>query len=211
MEKDIIEAATLRIGDVAPNFWARSTAGQIALEDYRGQWVMLISHPGDFTPVCTSEFIAFAEAKAEFAAINTVVLALSVDSLFAHLAWVRAIRDLTGVTIDFPIIEDPSLAVAQAFGMVSRMADDTATVRASIIIDPEGIVRAITYYPAIIGRSVNESLRMLNALQAADRTGLMAPQGWQPGEPMLRPPGELGQNALSGAAADWFYRFEDKY
>jgi len=211
MEKDLMEAATLRIGDVAPNFWARSTAGQVALEDYRGRWVMLISHPGDFTPVCTSEFIAFAEAKAEFAAIDTVVLALSVDSLFAHLAWVRAIRDLTGVIIDFPIIEDPSLAIAQAFGMLSRTADDTATVRASIIIDPEGIVRAITYYPAIIGRSVDESLRMLKALQVADRTALMAPQGWRPGQPLLRPPGELGKDVVAGDAADWFYRFEDKY
>ncbi|MBD3728239.1 MAG: peroxiredoxin [Sphingomonadales bacterium] len=178
----------LRIGDTAPNFRARSTAGPLAMKDYRGKWVVMFSHPADFTPVCTSEFIAFAKAAPQFAALDCELMALSVDSLFSHFAWIRAIRDRFGVEVRFPIIEDPTLVVGRAYGMVADDATDAGAVRSVFVIDPEGTVRATSCYPVEIGRSVKEVLRMVAALQAADRRKGLAPEGWQPGDALLAQP-----------------------
>lgn len=195
----------LRIGDEAPDFTARSTAGPVTLSDYRGQWVLLFSHPADFTPVCTSEFIALAKAEDHFNALGAQLLALSVDSLYSHFAWVRAIRDRFETEIRFPIIEDPTLVIGKAYGMVSPKAHDSATVRTNFFIDPDGVIRAMACYPLNVGRSVEEMLRMLTALQEADRTGLLAPEGWQKGAPMLRhPTADLDAVFAESNASDWF-------
>lgn len=178
----------LHIGEQAPDFRARSTIGQVSLSDYRGRWLILFSHPGDFTPVCTSEFIALARAADRFDARNCALMALSVDSLYAHLAWVRTIRDHSGVEIRFPIVEDPTLVVGKAYGMVRPGAQDASAVRTTFFIDPEGIVRATICYPVNIGRSVEEMLRVLAALQASDETGGLAPEGWTPGQPLYADP-----------------------
>ena len=154
----------LTINMPAPDFVARTTMGERRLSSYRGRWLVLFSHPADFTPVCTSEFIAFAGLQASFADIGCDLLALSVDSLYSHVAWVRSIRDRFGVGVNFPIAEDPSMAIAAAYGMIPPDAGDSSTVRASFVIDPDGIVRAITWYPMAVGRNVSEILRLVVAL-----------------------------------------------
>lgn len=156
-------SSSLKIGDAAPDFTARTTQGDFTLSSLRGRWVILFSHPADFTPVCTSEFIAMARAVPQFEAMDCALVGLSVDSLPAHLAWLEAIRMRFGVTVSFPVIEDPSLAIARAYGMLDLDARNSATVRAAYFIDPNGIVRVITWYPATVGRSVAEMLRVLRA------------------------------------------------
>lgn len=196
----------LRIGDVAPDFIARSTAGPVRLSDYRGEWLLFFSHPGDFTPVCTSEFVAIARASDRFAALDCALLGHSVDSLFSHLAWIRAIHDDLGVTIAFPIVEDSSLEIAHAFGMVDAASQNATAVRATFFIDPEGIVRALTVYPPSVGRSVEELLRTLAALQRTNDGSAMTPEGWTPGADILLPPAMLAGDALTAkAATGWFY------
>lgn len=208
---DNAERQCLRIGDRAPDFAARSTAGLINFADYRGRWVLLFSHPADFTPVCTSEFVALAKAADRFAALDCALLAMSVDSLYAHFAWVRAIYESFGVKVQFPVIEDPTLVIGHAYGMVAEAASDSSTVRSNFFIDPDGIIRAITSYPLNIGRSVEEMLRMLAALQAADRTGDLAPEGWQPGEAMLRQPHpDLGNIFVDDSSTGWFLSRKDE-
>lgn len=197
----------LRIGDMAPNFQARSTKGPIELADYKGQWVLLMSHPGDFTPVCTSEFIELAQQSDAFDVRNCALLALSVDSLYAHLAWIKAIYDNMGVKIDFPIIEDSALTLAQAYGMTDIHAEDAVTVRATFFIDPTGMIRALTYYPATIGRSVSEMLRMLDALQENDKSGYLLPEGWTKGEKCLFQPPHNMDDELARQSGDWFFQF----
>ena len=192
----------LRLGVLAPNFTARTTLGQKSLADYRGKWLVLFSHPADFTPVCTTEFVAIARAADRFAALDCALLGLSIDSLYAHIAWVRAIEEAYGVTVPFPIVEDPSMAVARAYGMIDEHAQDSSTIRSSYFIDPEGVVRAITSYPFNVGRSVEEMLRIVAALQVAERDGVLTPEGWLPGEPTLRPPGT--DLASIPAGPDWF-------
>lgn len=197
----------LRIGDPAPDFIARSTAGPVRLSDYRGKWLLFFSHPGDFTPVCTSEFVAIARAADHFAALGCELLAHSVDSLFAHLAWVRAIHDDLGTAIRFPIVEDPSLEIARAFGMVDGDARTAASVRAAYFIDPDGIVRALSIYPLSVGRSVEELLRIVAALQRTDDGSAMTPAGWVPGGDVLLPPALLADDALAAKGkTGWFYR-----
>lgn len=198
---------TLRIGEIAPNFQARSTAGPINLADYRGRWLVFFSHPGDFTPVCTSEFMAFARAADRFAELKCELMALSVDSLYAHLAWVRMIRDHLGVEIHFPIVEDPTLVIGRAYGMVAETDGDACAVRTVFIIDPAGIVRATVCYPIEIGRSVDEIVRMVAALQAADRQQGLAPEGWQPGDPLLAQPEPSLAAVLSASdPVSWFMK-----
>jgi len=199
----------LHIGDPAPNFEARTTMGPISLADYRGRWLVLFSHPADFTPVCTSEFIALAKASDRFEALQCALLAVSVDSLYSHLAWVRAIRDGFGVTITFPIVEDTSVIIGRAYGMVAEQAPDAAAMRSTYFIDPAGYVRAMTCYPATVGRSVEEMLRVLAALQTVDAEEVVTPEGWQPGEAVLLPP-DQHQAALLADADDptWFCRFK---
>ena len=197
--------------DQAPDFAARSTLGPRRLADYRGRWLLLFAHPADFTPVCASEFIAFSRAWPDFQALDCDLLGLSVDSLSAHLAWVESLRARFGVSVPFPILEDPSMAIARAYGMLHPGADGSATVRASFAIDPAGTIRAITWYPMTVGRSAAEALRLIAALQTADRSGLLMPEAWQPGRPALRPPvlsAEDRTGADPAAGEDWYYRLE---
>lgn len=199
----------LHIGDPAPNFEARTTMGPISLADFRGRWLVLFSHPADFTPVCTSEFVALAKASDRFEALQCALLAVSVDSLYAHLAWVRAIRDGFGVTINFPIVEDTSVIIGRAYGMVAEHAPDAAAMRSTYFIDPAGYIRAMTCYPATVGRSVEEMLRVLAALQAVDGDDVVTPEGWQPGDAVLAPPDQDQAVLLAGADDPrWFCRLK---
>jgi peroxiredoxin (alkyl hydroperoxide reductase subunit C) len=199
--------AGLRIGDVAPDFEARSTIGPVRLSAYRGRWLILFSHPADFTPVCTTEFVALAGEAAGFAARDCALMALSVDSLFSHFAWLRMIRDRFGVEVRFPILEDPTLVIGRAFGMVGAQDNDSATVRTTFFIDPAGVIRAMTCYPASLGRSVPEMLRILDGLQAIDAKGALAPANWQPGEPLLAAPShDLDDVYAAPDIAGWFLR-----
>lgn len=177
-----------RLNEAAPDFEAVTTHGVRKLSDYKGKWLILFSHPADFTPVCTTEFMGFARAHDQFAALNTELLGLSIDSKYAHIAWVRSIKDNFGVDVRFPIIEDLSMRVAHAYGMVMPGASDTSAVRATFIIDPNGILRAMVYYPMSNGRSISEFLRLVAALQTADENKVATPENWQPGEPVIVPP-----------------------
>ena len=202
--------AGLRIGDTAPDFEARSTIGPIRLSAFRGRWLILFSHPADFTPVCTTEFIELARHAQDFDALDCALMALSVDSLFAHFAWLRMIRDRFGVEVRFPIVEDPTLVIGRAFGMVAVEDNDSAAVRTTYFIDPAGTIRALTCYPANVGRSTPEMLRTLEALQAIDREGGLAPANWRKGEPLLRAPSH-DLDAVYGAkdAVAWFLDREE--
>lgn len=191
----------LRIGDVAPDFSARTTMGDVTLSQYRGKWLVFFSHPADFTPVCTTEFVALAKAADRFAALDCTLLGLSVDSLFSHIAWMRAIREAFGVTINFPVIEDPSMAVGRAFGMIDETSQDSAAVRSTYFIDPDGVIRAITTYPHNVGRSVEEMLRIVAALQRAAGDKVLTPEGWQQGDEVLLPP---ATSSGDETGSDWF-------
>lgn len=198
----------IRIGDPGPDFSARSTSGDVSLTDYRGRWLLFFSHPGDFTPVCTSEFVALAKAAPKFEALGCALLGLSIDSLFSHLAWLQLIRTSFGVTIPFPVVEDPSMAVARAYGMLDETAQTAATVRASFVIDPSGIIQAMTWYPANVGRSVEETLRLVAALQRTAGSDVLTPEGWEPGKDLLLPPHQRQQDASAEdeQGSGWFYR-----
>ena len=197
----------LRIGDYAPDFEARSTAGPVRLKEFRKRWLVLFSHPADFTPVCTTEFVELARTAKEFEQRDCALMALSVDSLFSHFAWLRMIRDRFDVEVRFPIVEDPTLVIGRAFGMVAPQDNDSATVRSTFFIDPKGVVRAMTCYPANMGRSIPEMLRMLDALQAIDTHDGLAPANWSPGEPLLQPPThDLDDVFNSAGETDWFLR-----
>ena len=196
----------LRIGDKMPNFSARSTMGSVSLADFRGRWLVMFSHPADFTPVCTSEFVAIAKASAQFEALDCALMALSVDSLFSHLAWIRVIRDRFDVAVGFPVVEDPTMAIGRGYGMVAPDAHDASAVRTTYFVDPEGILRASTCYPATVGRSVSEMIRMVAALQRAHDGKVLVPADWQPGKELLRVPGETVDAALAdGDSSAWFY------
>jgi peroxiredoxin (alkyl hydroperoxide reductase subunit C) len=207
MDDPGLSSRSLRIGEVAPDFQARTTMGELRLSDYRGRWVLLFSHPGDFTPVCTSEFVALSRAVDRFDALNCALVAISVDSLYAHLGWIRAIRDHFGVTVGFPIVEDPSMVIGRAYGMIAADAIDAATLRATFFIDPDGVVRARICYPATVGRSVEELLRVVAALQRVDRDNVVTPEGWRPGDDVLLPPCQDQASALNAAEGPcWFHQ-----
>ena len=178
----------LRIGDLAPNFRARTTLGERSLDQFRGRWLVFFSHPADFTPVCTSEFVALAREAKTFDAMDCALLGLSVDSLYAHVAWVRAMQEAFDVTVSFPVVEDPSMAIGRAYGMIDETAQDSSAMRASYFIDPDGVIRATTWYPLTVGRSVQEMVRMVMALQRTASGEVMTPEGWQPGGELLLPP-----------------------
>ena len=205
--EDRLPRSSVQIGDPAPDFQARTTMGDMRLSDHRGSWVILFSHPADFTPVCTSEFVALSRAGDRFEALGCKLIAVSVDSLYSHLGWIRAIHDHFGVAVGFPIVEDPSMVIGRAFGMLAEDAPDAATLRATFFIDPEGIVRAKLCYPATIGRSVEELLRVVAALQRVDSDNVVTPEGWRPGNDVLLPPYQ-DQTAALDAAGDacWFHR-----
>ena len=199
----------LRIGDTAPDFRARTTMGDKSLSDFRGRWLIFFSHPADFTPVCTTEFVALAKASADFDAADCALLGLSVDSLYSHLAWVKAIEDQFATKIRFPIVEDPTMAVGRGYGMIDDNAVDSTAVRSTYFIDPEGVVRAIATYPHNVGRSVAEMLRLLQALQAVADGQNVAPENWHPGQELLSPPALTVESMAGGG--DWFcHRVDQK-
>jgi peroxiredoxin (alkyl hydroperoxide reductase subunit C) len=173
------------IGDPAPAFEAESTHGVISLDSYKGKWIMLFSHPADFTPVCTTEFIAFAQNIDEFEKRNVQLIGNSVDSIFSHLGWVQSIETNSGVEITFPIIADLEMKVAQSYGMIHPESNGTNAVRAVFVIDDKGIVRAMVYYPLNAGRNVDEFLRLIDALQTSDREGVSCPANWTPGDDVV--------------------------
>ncbi len=189
METEInVTPSMPRINEPAPAFEARTTHGVRKLEDYRGKWLVLFSHPADFTPVCTTEFMAFARRHADFQALNCELLGLSIDSYYSHIAWIRNIKEKFDVEIPFPIIEDLSMKVARAYGMIHPGAADTSAVRATFIIDPEGVLRAMVYYPMSNGRSIDEFVRLVSALQTSDAHAVATPEAWQPGDQVIVPP-----------------------
>jgi len=177
-----------RIGERAPDFEALTTQGPLTMSDLRGQWVVLFSHPADFTPVCTTEFVALARRAEEFARRNVKLVGLSIDSIHSHLAWLRNIEEKLGVKIPFPVIADVDMKVASKFGMIHPEASTTATVRGLFVIDPEGFIRAMIYYPLQNGRSVDEILRLVDALQTTDQHHVATPADWHPGEKVIVPP-----------------------
>lgn len=210
--ENIEEAAVSfpQLNKPAPAFEAKTTHGIKKLSDYKGRWLILFSHPADFTPVCTTEFMAFANHHKEFLALDTDLLGLSIDSLFSHVAWVRNIKEKFNIDIKFPIIEDLSMSVAKSYGMIHPGAADTSAVRATFIIDPEGILRAMVYYPMSNGRSIPEFLRLVKALQTSDKHKVATPEGWQPGDKVIVPP---PQDAAAAEArinegyecTDWYF------
>ena len=178
-----------RINEPAPDISGKSTHGVIRLSDYtsKGKWVMLFSHPADFTPVCTTEFVEFGRRHADFERLNVQLIGVAVDSIYAHIAWVRNIEQNFKLKIQFPVIADLDQNVAQSFGMVHEAVSDTATVRAVFFIDPKNTIRALLYYPLNLGRSVDELLRVFEALQTADQNACALPANWKPGDPVIVP------------------------
>lgn len=196
-----------KLDEPAPLFTARTTLGTLALEDLRGQWVVLFSHPADFTPVCTSEFIAFQKSLPDFEALNCALVGLSVDSIYSHIAWLESIETKFDIKITFPVIEDVSMAVSTAYGMIHESSSSTATVRSVFVIDPDGILKALTHYPLTVGRSVNELLRLLKGLQLSQKENVAIPAEWQPGGDVLYNAPCLFNNDLDNEGNKaWYYR-----
>lgn len=208
-----------RIGDKAPEFTAVTTQGPINFPaDYAGSWVILFSHPADFTPVCTSEFMTFATLEEKFAQANCKLVGLSVDGLYSHIAWLRTIKEkieykgMKDVEVKFPLIEDITMDVAKKYGMIQPGESNTKAVRAVFFIDPKGIIRAIIYYPLSLGRNFDELYRALIAMQTADAFSIATPADWQPGEDVIVPPaGSCGvaKDRMEGKEEmkcyDWFF------
>ncbi len=209
-----------RIGDVAPSFKAVTTQGEINFpKDYEGKWIILFSHPADFTPVCTSEFMTFAKRAPEFSALNCQLVGLSIDGLYSHIAWLRTIKDkiefkgMKNMEVTFPLIEDITMEVAKKYGMIQPGESSTKAVRAVFFIDPKGIVRALIYYPLSMGRNFDELKRALIAMQTADAYNIATPADWQPGDDVIVPPaGSCGvakermeTNEEGLTCSDWFF------
>jgi peroxiredoxin (alkyl hydroperoxide reductase subunit C) len=184
------ESRIPRINEPAPDFQAKSTHGVIRLSDYtaRGKWVLLFSHPADFTPVCTTEFVEFARNYQEFEKRNVQLIGVSIDSVYAHIAWVKNIEENFGVKVEFPVVADLDQKVAASFGLVHQAVSDTAAVRAVFFIDPKGLVRALVYYPLSLGRNIDEIIRVFDALQTAEANSVSIPANWVPGKPVIVPP-----------------------
>ncbi len=207
-----------RIGDKAPEFKALTTQGNINFPgDYKGSWVILFSHPADFTPVCTSEFMTFAYMEKQFNEANTKLVGLSIDGIYSHIAWLRAIKEkiefkgMKDIEVKFPLIEDISMEVATKYGMVMPGESTTKAVRAVFIIDPEGVIRTIIYYPLSMGRNFKELYRAVIALQAADEFGIATPADWHPGDDVIVPTaGSCGvaqerMESKDMTCYDWFF------
>lgn len=203
------------IGEPAPEFGANTTHGYIHFpNDYRGRWVVFFSHPGDFTPVCTTEFMTFQSMADEFHALNTELIGLSVDSNASHLAWIQTIRNdinyqgWKNMEISFPVIADTSGDIARMYGMLHPGAGDTDTVRAVFIIDPRGTIRTILYYPKSVGRNITEIKRIVIALQTSDAFHVATPAEWIPGEDVIVPAPTTTSGIKRGGERDWFLRFK---
>ena len=196
MDYEVLMNGNVKIGMYAPEFEAETTMGKISLNEYKEKWIVLFSHPGDFTPVCTTEIIAFSRANTYFEKLNTYLLGLSVDSNASHLAWVYEIYCKTGIRVPFPIIADRNGAIARKYGMISNDVSTTETVRNVFIIDDKGIVRLILVYPLNVGRCIPEIIRALEALQTADASKGATPANWVPCEPIIAPPPQTFQELL---------------
>lgn len=210
------------IGDQAPSFKAVTTQGNMNFpEDYKGKWVILFSHPADFTPVCTTEFMTFAAMADEFRELNTELVGLSVDSLYAHIAWLRKIQEiewkgLKNIEVHFPLIEDITMEVANKYGMIQPGQSNTQAVRAVFVIDPDSVIRTILYYPLSMGRNFDELKRIIQALQKADNDKVATPADWRPGDDVIIPtPGSCGtaKERLANQGddtycLDWFMCFK---
>lgn len=211
------------IGEVAPSFEAETTQGHIKFpENYKGKWVILFSHPADFTPVCTTEFMTFASMQEEFRQLNCELVGLSIDSTFSHIAWLRTIkekvqfRQFKNVEVTFPVISDLTMEVSRLYGMLQPSASTTQAVRAVFFVDPESKVRALLYYPLSNGRNFQEIKRLLTAMQMSDREKVATPADWRPGEEVIIPPpgscGAAKERVESKDPAvrcvDWFLCFK---
>lgn len=209
-----------RIGEPAPEFTAVTTQGNINFpSDYKGHWVILFSHPADFTPVCTSEFMTFATMEKQFAEANCKLVGLSVDGLYSHIAWLRTIKEkieyrgMKNVEVKFPLIEDITMEVAKKYGMIQPGESNTKAVRAVFFVDPKGIIRTIIYYPLSLGRNFDELYRALIALQASDEFGIATPADWRPGDDVIISPAgscNAAQDRMEGKeegleCKDWFF------
>ena len=208
-----------RIGDKAPEFKAVTTQGEINFpSDYKGEWVILFSHPADFTPVCTSEFMTFAHLESKFKKANCNLIGLSIDGIYSHIAWLRTIKDkikfkgMKNIEVKFPLIEDISMQVAKKYGMIQPGESKTQAVRAVFFIDPNGIVRAIIYYPLSLGRNFVEIYRALIAMQTSDKFNVATPADWNPGDDVIiSPAGSCGvaEERMAGTddldCEDWFF------
>ena len=178
-----------RIGDAAPDFTAPTTHGEISFREWQGgKWVMLFSHPADFTPVCSTELTEFARQEAEFSQRNVKLIGISIDSVHSHLAWVENLEKILGIRLPYPLIADSTRQVSELYGMIHPGESETVTVRALFAIDPKGTIRAIIYYPLNVGRNVAEVLRLVDGLQTSDKNGVACPVNWNPGEPVIVPP-----------------------
>jgi len=200
-----------RIGSPAPTFEADTTYGSLRLEDFRGNWLILFSHPADFTPVCTTEFLAFAAIAPELKKRKVELLGLSIDSTYSHIAWVRNIEEKFEVKIPFPIIADLNKEVATAYGMIMPGESTTETSRCVFVIDDKGIIRAMVYYPLTTGRNMDELLRLVDALQTADKHGVATPANWRPGDKVILPTPKTVEDATARLATegvecvDWYF------
>ncbi|KUO92806.1 MAG: peroxiredoxin [Thermocladium sp.] len=175
----------LQLGKPAPDFCADTTQGQICLKDLRGKWVLFFSHPGDFTPICTTEFVEFAKRFPDFSKRGVFLIGLSIDTVFSHISWTRNIREKFGIDIPFPIIGDPEGKVARLFGMIPEGKRET--VRAVLLIDPDGNIAWMAYYPYTNGRNIDEIIRVIDAIQTTYKYGVSTPANWRPGDPVVVP------------------------
>lgn len=203
-----------RLGMPAPPFQAETTHGTIRLEDFRGSWLVLFSHPADFTPVCASEFVAFAEIAPALKKRNTELLGLSIDSTYSHIAWVRSIEQHFTVRVPFPVIADLNKDVATRYGMIMPGESKTETSRCVFVIDPNQIVRAMIYYPLTTGRNMDEIVRLIDALQTTDAHGVATPANWRPGDKVIVPAPKTVEGAEERVTAgleciDWYFCKKD--
>ncbi|MCD4782411.1 MAG: peroxiredoxin [Candidatus Eremiobacteraeota bacterium] len=209
-EKTTTAHPMLALNETAPDFKALTTHGPISLSDYEGSWVILFSHPADFTPVCTTEFLAFAKMNEEFKKLNVQLIGLSIDSVHSHIAWVRNIEKNFGVRIPFPVIADLDMKVSKLYGMLHPGASNTSTVRCVFVIDPKRILRAMIYYPLSNGRNMNEIYRLVTALQTTDKHHVATPANWHRGDDVIVPPPptqEKAENRMEEGyeCVDWYF------
>lgn len=203
-----------RLNEPAPQFTATSTHGPIKLSDYKGKWIVLFSHPADFTPVCSTEFAEFARRQPEFEKRNVQLIGNSVDSVYSHIAWIKSIEQLLNVQVKFPVIADLDMKVAQTFGMIHPGASATATVRCVYFIDPNQVLRAMIYYPLTTGRNIDEVLRVIDALQLNSEKGVATPANWKPGDKVIVPApttmADAEKRAKEGLETkDWYLSFKN--
>ncbi|HHT79419.1 MAG TPA: peroxiredoxin [Actinobacteria bacterium] len=214
MNNDVVNVLP-RLGSPAPQFEAVTTHGTIKLEDFKGSWLILFSHPADFTPVCTTEFVGFAQIHPKLRELNCELMGLSIDSVFSHIAWVRNIEEKFGVKVEFPVIADLSMDVAKKYGMIMPGDSATETSRAVFIIDDKQILRAMVYYPSSTGRNMDEFLRVVQALQTSDKNSVATPANWRPGEKVIIPPPktqEMAEERVKDSAfecKDWYFCKKD--